>query len=125
MAEYQLGYTGANINTLLGKITPMETTVNNLNNIVSNKFIFLTNTTVATTAWAADTTYTAYPYRAKISNSSITATDYCEIIFSLTDAISGYFAPICESIAGGIYIYATAIPVANITIPTIKCTKTT
>lgn len=121
MAEYQLGYTGAQVNTLLGKITPMETTVNNLNNTIK----FFTNVSIPTTAWAADTTYTDYPYRATISASGITSIYYCEVVFNLTEAISGCYAPICESITNGIYIYASAIPSAAITIPTIKCTKTT
>ena len=82
----------------------------------------LTNKEVAVSDWAADTTYAAYPYRATIAATGITANHYCEVIFSLADATSGYFAPICESIAGGIYIYASSIPLAAITIPTIKCT---
>lgn len=119
MAEYQFGYTGAQMNTLFGKIQPMETTVNNLN----EKIKFFKNVTVPVSAWAADTTYPQYPYRATVTASGVTANHYCEIVFSLNDATSGYFAPICESIADGIYIYATAIPIAAITIPTIKATK--
>jgi hypothetical protein len=53
MAEYQFGYTGAQMNTLFGKIQPMETTVNNLN----EKIKFFKNVTVPVSAWAADTTY--------------------------------------------------------------------
>lgn len=119
MAEYQFGYTGQQMNTLFGKIGPMETTVNDLN----SKTLFFTNVQIPTSAWAADTTYSQYPYRATIAASGVTANHYCEVVFSLNDAVSGYFAPICESIANGIYIYATAIPLATITIPTIKATR--
>ena len=121
MAEYQFGYTGAQMNTLLSKVSPMETTVNNL----TNKIKFFTNQNVAVTAWAADNTYAQYPYRASIALSGVTSSHYPEVIFSLADATSGYFAPVCQSYAGGIYVYASTIPVAAITIPTIKVTSST
>ena len=118
MAEYQLGYTGAKMNELFGKIEPLETKVN-------NQLLFFTNVSVPVSAWSSTNTYSQYPYRATISANGVTTTHYCEVVFNLVDATSGYFAPICESITGGIYIYASNIPLAAITIPTIKCTKTT
>lgn len=121
MAEYQFGYTGTQMNTLFGKISPMETTVNNL----TNKTKFFTNKSIAVTAWASDGTYAQYPYRAAIALEGVTANHYPEVVFALGDATSGYFAPVCQSYAGGIYIYASAIPVAAITIPTIKVTSST
>lgn len=87
----------------------------------SNVFI-ITDKTVAIADWASDATYTAYPYKATITDSRVTASTYCEVVFNLTDATSGYFAPICNSVAGGIEIWASSIPLAAITIPTIKCT---
>ena len=82
-----------------------------------------TNTVVAPTAFVDDTTYEAYPYRAKIQLSGVTSTMIPEVIFGVADAMSGMFAPAAESYNGGIYIYATGQPEANITIPTILLWK--
>ena len=78
---------------------------------------------VATSAWASDTTYTDYPYRASIPITGCTANHIPEVVFSLADAISGTFSPVAETYAGGVYIYASEKPSAAITIPTIKLTK--
>lgn len=77
------------------------------------------NTTVATSAFVADATYTDYPYRASVALSNVISGMIPEVIFGLEDAISGTFAPVAESYNGGIYIYANGVPSANITIPTI------
>ena len=77
------------------------------------------NQTIATSAWASDTTYTEYPYRASVALPPITALSFVEIVFSPADATSGNFAPVCDTYNGGIYIYAKAVPDAAITIPTI------
>lgn len=77
------------------------------------------NTTVATSAFVADATYTDYPYRASVALAGAISGMIPEVIFGLEDAISGTFAPVAESYNGGIYIYANGVPSANITIPTI------
>lgn len=83
------------------------------------RFLCGRNKTIATSAWASDTTYTEYPYRASFTLPSITALSFVEIVFSPADATSGNFAPVCDTYAGGVYIYAKAVPDAAITIPTI------
>lgn len=83
------------------------------------RFLCGRNQTIATSAWASDTTYTDYPYRASVTLPIITALSFVEIVFSPTDAISGNFAPVCDTYAGGVYLYAKAVPDAAITIPTI------
>lgn len=85
--------------------------------------ITATNTTVATTAWADDTTYTDFPFRAGITITGCTANHKPDVTFSLTDAVSGNYAPIAESYEGGIYIYAAEKPTAALTIPTITLLK--
>ena len=82
-----------------------------------------TNTTVATTAWADDTTYTDFPFRAAVPVTGCTASHKPDVTFKLTDAMSGNYAPVCESYAGGIYIYAATKPTATLTIPTIILLK--
>lgn len=83
------------------------------------RFLCGRNKTIATSAWASDTTYADYPYRASIALPSITAVSFVEIVFSPADATSGNFAPVCDTYAGGVYLYAKAVPDAAITIPTI------
>ena len=83
--------------------------------------IVQSNVSVATSAWVSDTTYTDYPYRASIPITGCTVNHIPEVVFSLADALSGKFAPVAQTYAGGVYIYASES--ADITIPTIKLTK--
>lgn len=83
------------------------------------RFLCGRNKTIATSAWASDTTYADYPYRASVALPPITAVSFAEIVFSPVDATSGNFAPVCDTYNGGIYVYAKAVPDAAITIPTI------
>ena len=83
------------------------------------RFLCGRNQTIATSAWASDTTYADYPYRASVALPPITALSFVEIVFSPADATSGNFAPVCDTYAGGVYLYAKAVPDAAITIPTI------
>lgn len=80
-----------------------------------------TDTTVAAAAFAPDTTYADFPFRASVSLAGVTGTMVPEVVFGATDAASGVFAPVAESISGGVYIYASEVPSAAITIPTILC----
>lgn len=80
-----------------------------------------TNTTVAAAAFEPDTTYTDFPFRASVSLAGVTGAMVPEVVFGATDAASGIFAPVAESISGGVYLYAAEAPSANITIPTIIC----
>ena len=86
------------------------------------KVLAFNGKTVATSAWASDSTYTDFPYRAAVACQSVTAKHYAEVSFSPADAMSGSFAPVAESYDGGVYIYASEIPEAALTIPTIVCT---
>ena len=83
------------------------------------RFLCGRNQTIATSAWASDATYADYPYRASVALPTITALSFVEIVFSPADATSGNFAPVCQTYAGGVYLYAKAVPDAAITIPTI------
>ncbi len=80
-----------------------------------------TNKSVAASAFVSNSTYSDFPYRAAVALTGVTAAMVPEVFFGLTDAMSGNFAPVAESYAGGIYIYAAAKPSAAITIPTILC----
>lgn len=77
------------------------------------------NVSVATSAWASNTSQTGYSFRAAVACSGVTAAMLPEVIFSAADAAGGNFAPVCEAYAGGVYIYAKIRPSATMTIPTI------
>lgn len=83
------------------------------------KRLTFANTNVAASAWAADETYTDYPYRAAIPLTGVTATSFAEVVLSPADAVSGVYAPVCQTYTGGIYLYANAEPSAAMTIPAI------
>ena len=83
------------------------------------KNIYFTN--VAASGFVSDATYTDFPYRCAVSLTGVTASMYAEVIFSAADAMSGNYAPVCETYAGGVYIYS-AVNTA-ITIPTIAVFK--
>ncbi len=77
------------------------------------------NTSVATSAFVSDSTYTDFPYRASVALTGVTAAMIPEVVFGVSDAMSGNFAPVAEAYDGGIYLYSAAVPEAAITIPTI------
>lgn len=79
------------------------------------------NTIVPVSAFAADTTYPDYPYRAAVALTGVLASMIPDITLSVEDAISGNYAPVAECYNGGIYLYAASAPEAAITIPTIIC----
>lgn len=84
------------------------------------------NVSVASSAWSSNSTPSSYvdagfPYRATVSVSGITTNMIPQVVFDLSDSMSGIFAPIAESITNGVQIYASDIPESDIIIPTIIC----
>ena len=92
---------------------------------VDEKQLVFTDKTVAVSAWAANTTYSAqgYAYRASVACTGVTADHRPDVAFGAADAVGGNFAPFSESYAGGVYIYCKTKPTATITIPSIVCVK--
>ena len=87
--------------------------------------VYATNLTIPTSAWAADTTYEDFPYRALVTSNSfnnLTATDIPNIVLHPAAAMEGIIAPVCATyISGstkGIYVYASEAPTDPITILT-------
>ena len=78
-----------------------------------------TNVTIAPEAFVSDNTYVDYSYRADLALNDVVSSMIPEVIFGMAEAISGNFAPVVESYDGGVYIYASDVPEATITIPTI------
>lgn len=79
------------------------------------------NVSVPVASFVSDTTYQDYPYRASIALSNVLSSMIPEVILSLTDVLSGDFAPIAESYNGGIYLYSASVPSDAVVIPTIIC----
>lgn len=80
-----------------------------------------TNVSVAASAFVNNSTYPDYPKRASVQLTGATAQMRPDVCFSVADAISGNFAPVAESYAGGIYIYAKTA--TAITIPVIDLVR--
>ncbi len=90
---------------------------------VELKKVQFNNVSVNMADFVADTTYENFPFRAAVSLEGVLKSMIPEIIFSLADATSGLFAPVAESYNGGVYLYASDLPEANITVPVIICWK--
>ena len=85
--------------------------------------LIFSNVSVATSAWASDTTYTDYPYKATITCSGVTVDHVPTVNFGLTDATSGIFAPVALSAENEVTIYASETSASAITIQSIVCVK--
>ena len=109
MANYSLSYTGAQTNTAVRKA-------------LNASILIFQNVNVATSAWSETSPYDIYPYKATATCTGCTTNLFPEVVFNLDDALSGYFAPVCNSVSNGVEIYASDIPADTIQIPTIKCT---
>lgn len=88
---------------------------------VELKKLAFANTVVAVSAWAEDSTYEDYPYRAAVALSGVTAAMIPDVVFGLAAMADNSFAPVAECYNGGVYIYAADVPEFAITIPTIIC----
>ncbi len=84
-----------------------------------NGTVILNN--VAASTWAADTTYVDYGYRCAVASAAISATDFVDVVFGVTEATSGDYAPVCEAYDGGVYLYSKVN--TAITVPTLMVVK--
>lgn len=77
----------------------------------------VTGISVAASDFTLDSTYNSFPYRAAIEIDNTTSDMDADVTFSVFDATSGNFAPVCETYNGGVYIYAKKAPSSNVIIP--------
>lgn len=108
---YSLSYTGAETNTAVRKA-------------LNASILIFQNIDITTDAWSETSPYDIYPYKATAECTGCDTNLFPEVVFNLNDVLSGYFAPICNSVFNGVEIYASDIPAGTIRIPTIKCTGT-
>lgn len=85
-------------------------------------FVF-ENKIVKVTDWEENTTYNDFPLKADIVCEEVSENFFSDVIFDVTEATSGNFAPISLTGDGTVTIYATEIPKTDITIPSIICSK--
>lgn len=90
---------------------------------VDNPVVAFGPQTVAASAWASDSTYSDYPYRASIALSGVTANHVPNVNFNSTDALSGKLSPVSESYDGGVYIYATEAITDAVSVGSVTCIK--
>ena len=81
------------------------------------------NVAVAAAKFVADESYGDYPLRAAVALEGVLENMVPDVVFALTDAVGGNFAPVADSYNGGIYLYAAEAPEADVTIPVITCWK--
>lgn len=79
------------------------------------------NIEVPTSAWAEDTTYTNYPYRANVALSGVDSTMFPDVVIDETDKGKYEFASSSDSYNGGVHLYASSIPEGAITLRTVVC----
>lgn len=94
--------------------------------VPKSSLLRFTNVTFVANAGVTDTTYDGYAIRYDVSCTDVT-TDYsADVRFAPADAVSGNFAPFCDTGNGIVKIYAKQAVKdngGNITIPVIICTK--
>ena len=117
-AEGQIATAQNDISALDGTVAQQTADISGLMNSKQDKSLTFSN---VTPVWAADTTYSDYGFKGTITLSGVTSSMFAEVVFSVVDATSGNYAPICETFNGGIYIYgkvsdAVTIPQIIITV---------
>ena len=75
--------------------------------------------TAGTSPFVANVTHPEYPFRAIVPLAGVTSTMIPQVIFALSEAITGAYCPIAETYDGGVYLYATNAPASPISIPVI------
>jgi hypothetical protein len=73
--------------------------------------------------WVEDSTYEEFYYKAELYCEDVTDEFFANVVFGVKEAISGNYAPISETKNDTVVIYAVEIPLEDITIPSIACSK--
>ena len=113
-AEGQIVTAQNDIRSLDSMVREHTTEISNLMNSKQNKSLSFSN---VNPRWVTDTTYTDYGFKGTITLPGVTSSMYAEVVFSVVDATSGNYAPICETFDGGVYIWSKVN--TTITIPSI------
>ena len=85
------------------------------------KRLQFTDVLVSPSDFVPDATYSDFPFRVGVNLDGVLETMTPEVVFGISDATSGNFAPVSATYTGGIYLYAESVPESGITIPTVIC----
>lgn len=97
-------------------MSSMASNISALSSAKQDKLLIFSS--VVASNWVSDNTYSNYPYACSLLCSGITSNSVVDVIFGMTEATSGDYAPICETLTDTVKIYAKVSD--TITIPTIK-----
>lgn len=90
--------------------------------ILSQKVRVINNVVVPVASWINNSS-SNYPQKALINIDNVTEEQIVDVYFAESEAVSGNYSPVTDSVDGGVYIYAKEIPSADITIPSILIFK--
>ena len=91
--------------------------------IVALRPLVFQNVTVDEDDWTGDSELPDYPWQVEVECLGVNPLMFAEVVFSASDAKSGNFAPIAETIDDGVRLYARKKPSDDIEIPTIRCVR--
>lgn len=94
-------------------------------------FVYIENATVNPSSWVEWhpqdkgqwKMLNQFPYRACIPCKEVTEDMIPYVLFNSSEALSGKFSNIAESVNKGVYIYCAEIPTDVIIVPLVKCLK--
>jgi hypothetical protein len=110
----QVATNTSNIATNTSNIATLQTK----SNLLNLRLITFSNVTVATSAWASNSTYSNYPYRATVTCSGMLETDIAFVQFAPAQQESGKYIG-ADTGSGYLYIWATTIPTSSIILPNV------
>lgn len=120
-SAYQAAQTGG----FTGTETEFNTALGKIGSATAVSTLAFGPRSVATSAWAADSTQPDYGFRAAIALDGVTENHSPDVRLSLTDAVSGILSPVAASYNGGVYIYASEQPASAVNVESIICTLVT
>lgn len=128
-----LAETKEKVNTVLGDTTSQARGVLDAINqeladleagtAVELKKLTFADTTVPVSAFATDSTYQDYPFRAAVALENVISAMIPNVVYSVAALTDNNFAPVAECYNGGVYIYADSKPTKPVKIDTIICWK--
>lgn len=111
--------TGIILDTVLSEISTNGVTNAAITKALNSKIQKFENISVAVADWKSGySAYINYPYRAALTCSGVLATDIPLVMFAEEEQESGIFIG-ADSASNTVYIYASSIPSAAITIPVV------
>lgn len=116
--SYNSKYTGVEVENLLGKAGTALQEHQDISGKQDKNIVYVDKTA---SNWVDDNTYAAFLYRCDIECDGVNSNMLAEVIFDIEEAISGYYAPVCETLTNKVRIYSNMN--TAITIPTIIITK--